>query len=92
MNAINMPGFTAEHSLYRCDGQSYACASDSWYTFDEKIIPQACIVIDGQLVCDLPRIPRNPRPCATCRSSCYIHFRDDDAKLNRCLDMCPCDF
>ena len=54
MNSINMPGFTAEHSLMcRPNRHSYGCVSDTSYTIDAEIIPQDCILLDGMLVCDL---------------------------------------
>lgn len=84
MNAINMPGFTAEHSLYRGNRQLYARASDTPYAFAPEIVSQGCIVIDGDLVCDLPRLPVDkPDPC---RGRCYRMFHG--AALTKCLENC----
>jgi hypothetical protein len=86
MNAINMPGFTAEHALYRGNRQSYVRASDTTYAFAPEIVPQGCIVLDGQLVCDFPRIPTDPRGPAHCRFRCYHTYHG--AALQACLAEC----
>src|SRR5882757_7955934 len=86
MNGINIPGFTAEHSLYGDHRQTYACASDIPPAQGPGVVPQGCMVLDGTLVCDLPGIPTDPRPDARCRARCYHTFRG--AALRECLGEC----
>lgn len=88
MNYSNTPRFTAEHSLYRCDRQLHAFASQTPYAFAAEIIPQACIVVDGTLVCDIPSMPNDPRPDARCRSNCYRRWPRWSAALRACLADC----
>jgi hypothetical protein len=86
MNDINIPGFTAEHSLYGDYRQTYAYASDTRHPLAPEIVPQGCIVLDGVLVCDLPGIPTDPRSDARCRARCYRTFHG--AALKECLGEC----
>jgi hypothetical protein len=89
MNYSNTPRFTAEYSLYRCERQFHAFASQTPYAFAAEIIPQACIVLDGSLVCDIPGIPTDPRPSARCRAGCYHRYpRGGVAALRECLADC----
>lgn len=87
MNATNMPGFTADQSLYGSNGQAYARVSDASYGSGAEIVPQGCYVIDGQFWCDLPRFPfPKPDPEIRCRSACRRRFRGPE--LAACLAEC----
>ena len=95
MNAINMPGFTAENSLYRHNGQSYACAYDMPYTVDAKIIPQQCTVVEpfNLVVCNLEPGSSGPKPGPDiiekkCRLGCMRRFPFGGPGLNSCLENC----
>jgi hypothetical protein len=88
MNYSNTPRFTAEHSLYRRNRQFHAFASQTPYAIAAEIIPQACIVLDGQIVCDIPSIPNDPRPDARCRRNCYLRWPRGSATLRECLADC----
>src|SRR5690349_11922178 len=103
MNAMNMPGFTAEHSLYTSRGQFRTAASDSSYVSDAEIRPQLdCVEHNGQIVCsggggfglgftDVPSggFPRFPfdHTRPQCRSRCYISGKKG-AALKACLADC----
>ena len=87
MDKDNLPGFTAEHSLYGADQQFYARASSTPYAFAADIVPQGCIVLDGTLVCDIPRGPvPKPDPEIRCMSRCRQTYRG--AALQKCLEDC----
>jgi len=87
MKTTNMPGFTAERALFGNRWQSYAAAVNASHAFAAEIVPQGCILLDGQLVCDFPGLPVNkPGPEARCRVQCFRRFRG--AALIRCLNEC----
>lgn len=91
MNGINMPGFTAEHSLMcRSNRHSYGGVSDTSYTIDAEIIPQDCILLDGMLVCSMGEDPGDgPKGvCARCLGRCFgmRHGPKREACLRYCHD------
>jgi hypothetical protein len=102
MDATNLPGFTAEHSLNRSKGQYHTVASDASYTFAAEIRPQLnCVEKGGQVVCpddggfhvgftDVPSggFPRFPidHTVPQCRARCYRTRRG--AALKACLAEC----
>ena len=88
MTVINMPGFTAEHSLYEGKRQSYSLGANAHSAAAAEIIPAACIVIDGQLLCPFPHFPV-PKP-GRCELQCKTKFRGPKlaAKLAACLELC----
>jgi len=99
---MNMPGFTAEHSLYRTNGQFSTVASDTSHVFDAEIRPQLyCVEQDGHVICvdgggfglgytDVPSggLPGFPfdHSFAQCRARCYLTKKG--AALRECLAEC----
>jgi len=52
MNTMNMPGFAAEHSLYKTNRHFHITLSDTFFEFNAEIRPQLnCIEQDGHVVC-----------------------------------------
>ena len=102
MKTTNMPGFTAEASLYRINGQFRTVASDTSYVFDAEIRPQLyCVEQDGHVICsddggvglgytDVPSGGFPPFPFdhtyAQCRAGCY-HIKPGAAR-QACLAEC----
>jgi hypothetical protein len=102
MDATNLPGFTAEHSLNRTHRQFHTVAANASSTFEAEIRPQLdCVEKDGHVVCiddggphvgytDVPAggFPKFPRDhtVAQCRARCYRTSRG--AALKACLAEC----
>jgi hypothetical protein len=89
MNRVSLPGFSAERSIYSDRGTFHTTAFGvSGFAGAEarptRHAPGA--VIEPQAL--LPAF----KGCFTCRSSCFIRWRHNEIQLNRCLDLCPCDF
>lgn len=52
MTTMNMPGFTAEHSLYRTEGHFHTGVSDTFSVFTAEIRPQLwCVQQGGGFIC-----------------------------------------
>jgi hypothetical protein len=52
MSTLSMPGFTAEHSLYRTEGHFHTGVSDTFRVFDAEVIAQmVCADVGGGFVC-----------------------------------------
>jgi hypothetical protein len=102
MNTINLPGFTAEHSLNGSKGQFHTVASDASYAFDAQIRPQLhCVEKNGEVACiggggfglGYTDVPSGGFPShsfdpsfAQCRARCLLTSRG--AALKRCLADC----
>jgi hypothetical protein len=79
MKTVNMPGFTAEQSIYSTHGQFRTVAFSTSYTSDAEVRPQKIICsrgVDGNIECVDP----------TCRFHCYQTKRG--AALRECLADC----
>jgi hypothetical protein len=54
MNTMMMPGFTAEHSLYRTERYFHTDVF-AFRGLDVEIRPQMrCVPVDGDLICEIP--------------------------------------
>jgi hypothetical protein len=92
MNTMNMPGFTAEHSLYRTDEHFHTNVSDTFRVFDAEVIPQLICYWNGpDLICGDepfgggPNIGRD-HTLPQCRARCYR--TKHGAALKECLADC----
>ncbi len=74
---MNMPGFTAELSLYQTNGRYSA----------SQVSPAAEIGqgANFQLV-----TPQFPTWCSRCRVACYGRYRNKLGLLEQCLEDCGC--
>ena len=90
----NMPGFAAEHSLYRTDRRFHTGVSDTLFVLNAEVIPQLrCLWAGGDLICG--GIPvggdggggGDHRPIeARCRAFCLRTKRG--AAQKKCLAEC----
>ena len=96
MSKMSMPGFTAEHSLYRSDRQFHTRAADTFGLSNVEVRPQlVChVVAGGDLVCgDSPfgeSGAGGDKIFPQCRAACLRRFRGAKnlAALRACLAEC----
>jgi hypothetical protein len=88
MNRVNLPGFSAERSIYS-DGGTFHSAASGIYDFGGAEVKPTSHATGDVIE---PQAPAAGKACFTCRSSCVIRWRKNEIQLNRCLDRCPCDF
>ena len=95
MNTMNMPGFTAEHSLYRTNRHFHTGVSDTLSVLDAEVRPQLrCLPVGGgDIICgDIPGggggggDDRGDRFEAQCRAGC-LRIRSVAAR-RQCLADC----
>jgi len=92
MNIMNMPGFTAEHSLYKTDEHFHTNVSDTFRVFNAEVIPQLICQWNGEdLICYDEPFGGGPnfggdKSYPRCRAGCYRTKRG--AALRECLDEC----
>lgn len=89
---MNMPGFTAEHSLYRTDGHFHSGLPNTFRVLDAEVRPQLICHFDGgDLICGDEPFGGTPglggdHSYAQCRARCYRTQRG--AALRECLADC----
>jgi hypothetical protein len=84
MMRLSLPGFSAERSIY-ADHGAFGGAYDFAGAHVKPTLHAACAVVK-------PQTPATGKACFTCRSSCFIRWRNNGTRLQQCLDRCPCDF
>jgi hypothetical protein len=85
MNRVSLPGFSAERSIYSDRGTFHTAAfgvSDFAGADVRPTVHATGAVLEPQAL----------KGCVRCRSSCFIRWSDNEDRLNKCLDSCPCDF
>jgi hypothetical protein len=97
MSKMSMPGFTAEHSLYRSDRQFYTSTTDTFGLSDVEVRPQlVChVVAGGNLICGDPPFGGSgsfggDKSVPQCRAACLRRFRGAAklTALRACLAEC----
>jgi hypothetical protein len=92
MSTMKMPGFTAEHSLYRTDAHFYTGVPDTSGVLNAEVVPQLiCHWNGGDLICgDEPFGGSGSfggdHSYPQCRARCYHTKRG--AALRECLADC----
>jgi len=92
MNMMNMPGFTAEHSLRRSGEHFHTGVSDTLRVFNAEVRPQLMCQLHGNnLICGDEPFGGGPNlggdhTTAQCRSRCYLTKRG--AALKACVAEC----
>jgi hypothetical protein len=89
---MNVPGFTAEHSLYRTDEHFHTRVLDTFRVFSAAVTPQLiCQWNGGDLICGDEPFGGTPsfgnHSYAQCRAGCY-HRSLRGAALRACLAEC----
>lgn len=90
---MNMPGFTAEHSLYRTEGHFHTGVSDTSRVFSDEVRPQLiCQWRGGDLICGEQPFGGSgslggDKTEAQCRAGCY-RTKKRGAALRACLADC----
>lgn len=97
---MNMPGFTAEHSLYRTDRHFHTGVSDTFRVLNTEVRPQLRCVWDGSDRCGGIPVGGNGggglggvTPLekifeAQCRAGCHRRGIKGGAALQKCLAEC----
>lgn len=100
---MNMPGFTAENSLYRTSGRYQMTSSTRRVKLSASLLqPSAAIYQDGRFVCygevteegfincfDYGGAPgEDPRLAVQCRRACWRLYRGDPTERAECLASC----
>lgn len=99
---MNIPGFTAEDSLYRTSGRYQMTSSTRRVKLNASLVqPSAAIYQDGRFVCNgevtdegfincypLGGGGEDPRIAVQCRRACWNLHRGDPAARAECLADC----
>lgn len=92
MSTINMPGFTADHSLHRTEGYFHTGVSDTFRVSNAEVRPQSICHWDGvDVICYDEPFGGGPnfggdKSFPKCRAGCYRTKRG--AALRECLAEC----